>query len=262
MKLLIGIPSPRAIPEFLDAIAKIPHDKYWIKNTPYADDPYGKIRAFFMEHSEYSHLAICPDDLIVNPEGVEQLWKDAKKFPVIMGMCNVSISHYFETPDKCKLALTKNLPDGDRKTRKYYFYTLEEVRAMKQDIIEVPWCGTPFAIFSREIVEKVEFKGDSRWNNAVAFAYDVGIAHDLKALGIPVRVDTRAYFFHNRLNSSKDLNVGKEEPYWIYDHGGKREIDPTLSERRFRAAYQAFLDSGGSESGSLDLLLRRIIERL
>lgn len=261
MKLLIGIPSPREIPEFLDAISKIPHDKFWIKYTPYSQDPYGKIRAFFLEHSEYTHLAICPDDLIVTPEGVARLWKDAEKFPVIMGMCNVNIPDYYLPAEKCYVALTKNLPDGHRKGRKYYFYTLAEVRALKQDIIEVPWCGTPFAIFSRDIIKKIAFNGDARWNSGVCMAYDLGIAYDLKDLGIPIRVDTRSYFFHNRLNNKENLLIGVEEPFWIYEHDGKREVDPSIADRRLQKAYEEFLKDG-SGNATLDLLLQRIIERV
>lgn len=186
-----------------------------MKYTEYRDKPYDKFRDFFLEHPEYTHLAICPDDLIVTKQGVDLLLNDIREYgmPVIMGICNVEPEEYLKPEGN--LAMTHNLPTGYRPTCRYEFYKYKEIQNLANPIIEVPWCGTPFAIFRRDIVEKMPFLGDGRWNNGgVSYAYDVGIAHDLKEMVIPILVDTRAHFFHNRTRETMGINIHKPHCYF------------------------------------------------
>src|SRR5438105_2355903 len=102
MKPLICIPSPRDIPEFFEAAAFLPADKFWIKYHREAD-AYSKIRRFFLERSEYTHMVLLPDDLIVRAEDFTKLMGTAAvyKFDVISGICNVEYStkHLFNICD-------------------------------------------------------------------------------------------------------------------------------------------------------------------
>jgi hypothetical protein len=95
-------------------------------------------------------------------------------------------------------------------------------------MLRVPWAGTPFAIFRRDVVELIEFRGDKRFNPQLAHsrAYDVGIAHDLAACDIPIMVDTDVYFFHNRLNDTRlhIMNGKKPRQTWYERVGEQREI--------------------------------------
>lgn len=108
MRLLIFCPSPRDIPEFTDAINSISHDKLIVKYLSYLDGPYPQAREFFLKHKQYTHFAICPDDLIVTPQGVEQLIESAERRDFIAGMCNVDLT------DLDMLAMTYNLPSKER----------------------------------------------------------------------------------------------------------------------------------------------------
>ena len=140
-----------------------------------------------------------------------------------MGTCNVDIVDH-ENPDG-NLAMSHNLPSGEKDGRIYDWYKKSEVDG--QSIIEVPWAGTPFAIIDRPTMEKITLEGDKRYNPGMEYshAYDVQIAHDLKALGIPLRVDTGVYFWHNRLNDRRRhlLNGKLPRQHWI-DKGRKRQI--------------------------------------
>jgi len=217
-KLLIFIPSPRDDPEFEECVAKLPHDKIWFKYHPYYKEPYNKARAFFLAHPEYSHFAICPDDLMVTPEGVEKLWKEAQTRDVIMGICNVGVTE--ETKDI--LAHTKNLPSLERDGRKYEFYRKNEVDG---SIIKVKWCGTPFAIFTRRTIKKFGFNGDRAFDsNGWGFSFDVGIAHDLHKRKIPLYVDTSVYFHHKRFVFPV-LNKSFYPSVWFDEYGKSRKID-------------------------------------
>src|SRR3990167_869159 len=211
MKLFIFIPSPRDIPEVEEALEKLPHDKCYVKYVGYRDHPYLMGQTEFLKNKEYTHFAISPDDMIPTVEGVAQLWKDAKKYPVIMGMCNVDMT------DESLLAMTMNMPSKKREGRHFIFHRDEHIPYLRKlfnsPIVQVPWCGTPFAILSREIVEKIQIIGDMRWNSEVSHAesQDIGIAHDLKELEIPFLVDTRVKFKHMRYGAK--IQVGYKQPY-------------------------------------------------
>ena len=158
MKLLIFCPSPRDIPEFTDAINSITHDKLIVKYLSYHDEPYPQARKFFLKHKQYTQFAICPDDLIVSEEGVNQLVNDAETRDFIAGTCNVDMT------DMDMLAMTYNLPSKERKGRRFVWYRKEDLQ-FREPIINVGWCGTPFAIFPRRVIEKLQFLGDQRWND-------------------------------------------------------------------------------------------------
>lgn len=223
MKLLIGIPSPRDLLEFEQAIALIPHDKIWEKYKTYAQGPYQHMRAFFLDHKEYTHFAICPDDLIVTPEEVDRLWQQmvTKDLPVLMGICNVERQDHGNPNGE--LAMTHNMPDGNRSFRTYEFYRKSELAGLPDPIVQVPWCGTPFAIFRRDVAEKLTLSGDMRWNpgTSCSYSFDVDIAHDLHNLGIPLLVDTSCYFYH--LRTRDHMMLGIKEPAVWYDHDGIRQ---------------------------------------
>jgi len=217
LKLLIGIPSPRDIPQFIEAIAKIPYDKVWIKNAGMELEPYKRMRDFFLSHKEYTHLAICSDDLIVHPEGVEQLIDRAEEYPLIMGICNVDINDH---PDGL-MAISRIEPAGKEEGRRYHFYRRSEL----DGIIRVPWAGFAFAIFRRDIVEKIKFDDDGRWNyGRHVGANDIAMCHDLNELDIPIMVDTSVYFYHHRIR--KEL-FSKEPPAIWHEHDGIKDIVPS-----------------------------------
>lgn len=216
MKLLIFCPSPRDIPEFTEAINSINADKLIVKYLSYHDEPYPQARKFFLQHKQYTHFAICPDDLIVTPEGVEQLIKDAETRDFIAGMCNVDLT------DLDVLAMTYNLPSKERAGRRFVWYRKEDLE-FRDSIISVGWCGTPFAIFSRKLIEKLHFLGDQRWNDGASKteSFDIGIATDLKSMNIQEMVDTRVFFHHMRFGG--ESKVGIKQPYMLWIHDGKAE---------------------------------------
>jgi hypothetical protein len=137
-----------------------------------------------------------------------------------MGTCNVDIEDHAK-PDG-NLALTHNLPAGEKSNRVYDWYTREQVRGA--GLLRVPWAGTPFAILRRDVVEQLEFAGDLRWNpdKKHAYAYDIGIAHDLAKMNVPLLVDTDVYFWHNRLNDKRlHLMNGRKPRQTWYDVPGQ-----------------------------------------
>lgn len=215
-KLLLYIPSPRDTKQFYEAIKKIPYDKIWMKYMPYKLDPYGQAKKFFLKNKQYTHFAICPDDLEVTPEGVERLWEDSNKYQIISGLCNVNMVDMDD--ENGFVAITKNLPSGSLTVASYDMYRKKEVP--KDTFLKVQWAGTAFMIIPREILKQLSFKPYTYEKNKLYGSYDVQIAHDLIKLGIDQYVDTNVYFRHFRLSLAKYLN--QHQPAIWYDVVGKK----------------------------------------
>jgi len=216
MKLLVFSPSPRDIPEFIAAMKEIPFDKLIVKYVHYADDPYNQALQFFLDHKQYSHFAIAPDDLILTRPGVEQLWKDAQEgHDYISAVCNRDMK------DMNLLAMSFNVPDGYRPWREFQWYHTKDINPEKYPIIRVGWSGTPFCIMPRKLMEQITFDGDIRWNPGAETteSYDIQLAIDLHEKGVAEMVDTRVFFKHLRYGG--EIQVGYKKPYMLYIQGKK-----------------------------------------
>jgi hypothetical protein len=193
---LIIIPSPRDIQSVKDAIDKClkKYDKVWFKYWTQKAQPYKYIKQYFLKRTQYTHLVLLPDDLIINQEGVDRLFstvsKEPDKYKVLMGDCPISYT------DKTYCSFTKNLPALEHSRRYYDWVKIEEVKG--KGIIQVIHSGTPFAIFKRNVVEKLSFDSDYKWNlgNTYGSSEDVVISNELTNMLVPIYVDTDARFIH------------------------------------------------------------------
>lgn len=200
--MLVAIPSPRDIPEFKKAVDEClqPYDKVWFKYFHQASNPYNLIREYFLKRPRYSHIAILPDDLVINKQGVDKLIdnvvSDPQKYRVMMGTCLVDSTQW----GRQFLAFTKNIPALNRSERTYEWYMVRNVVGKNLGILQAAHCGTPFAILSKDVMKLVSFDNDLKWNqnqmNNVGMAEDVVLSHDLDRLGIPIYVDTDVFFDH------------------------------------------------------------------
>src|SRR6476620_1344884 len=78
VNLLIINPSPRKIKLF-EAKLNILNTKYDIlreKNNFNEVEAYNNCRDYFLSHTEYTHMAILPDDLLVDLKHVDKLVDD------------------------------------------------------------------------------------------------------------------------------------------------------------------------------------------
>lgn len=198
LPMLVCMPSPRDIPDFIDSVDSSlqGYDKVWFKYFRQHQNPYSHIRKYFMTRRQYSHLALLPDDLIIHKKGVDRLVELTKRYHVVMGTCSVEYGSK-------EMAMTANLPALKRSERVYRW--IKSNSPMLDGVITVPYCGTPFAILSRDVVRKVSLATDLKWNSEdnVGSAEDVVLANELARLGIPIHVDTSVYFIHYK---NKDKN--------------------------------------------------------
>lgn len=221
-KPLIAIPSPRDLAAFAEAVERLPADKLFVKYMP-EKDAYDVIREFFLEHEEYTHLAILPDDLIVLPYHWAQLIFDLHEyqFPVLCGVCNLDISaEHKGMLNVCidhKPALSRYQPE---RTYEWLVEGSEQHKKLMDltpPIIKVDFAGFPFMFFERGVIELFEFKDDRKPYNPmklVGCCIDVMACADLYDLDIPIHCDLRVRMQHLKLDDQRveGRMVGVKQP--------------------------------------------------
>ena len=196
MRLLLGMPSPRNIKIVNDNWEKIDEDQIIVKH--YKEwSAYQQIRNYFLEHKEYTHLAICPDDLIITQKDIDVLKNDLIKYdyPVLSGVCNVNNGEF----DLIAIIID-SIPTLEKETRSFNFDTFED---LKTDITKVLHAGFPLQIIRRDIVEMIDFDSDSKLNGGdpdTIGNLDLIFSHRCKELNIPIYCDRRAKMIHLRGN--------------------------------------------------------------
>ena len=190
MKLLLGMPSPRNIERIKASWDKIEEDYIIVKHFK-EWTAYQKIRNYFLENKEYTHLAICPDDLLITQKDINILKKDiyTYNFPVICGICNVE-------PEDEYLAICESMPIiGEHK------FNFMKRKDIKDVIFRVDHAGFPLQIIRRDIVEKFDFDSESSIIGSDPDAIgnlDLMFSHKCKENNIPIMIDSRADMLHLR----------------------------------------------------------------
>ena len=173
VNLLIINPSPRKIKLF-EAKLQILNTKYDIlreKNNFNEVEAYNNCRDYFLSHPEYTHLAILPDDLLVDLKHVDRLVEDLEKYDydVLSGISNFSMeSKNFFNHMTCIDYLNYGAVDQLAKTARFDYFKqvmtredyvkLKEKLADKPDrIIRVALSNFPLTIAKRHVIEKIEF---------------------------------------------------------------------------------------------------------
>jgi hypothetical protein len=193
-KLLIAITRGRDIPEFLEATAKIKgYDKLWV-NYYKAHMAYKIIKYFFLDHPEYSHLALLADDLIVKQEDIDTIWFDATaKADVVSGCCNVDLTTWRDY-----LNVSFELPIRSSYGRQYNFIRKDNAESLVP-LTEVGFCGTALIVIPRQYVSQLSFDNDAKWSGLseeMGCCQDVIMCNDLHDLGVKMFVDFRVNMLH------------------------------------------------------------------
>ncbi len=186
---LLCIPSPRDIPQVIQEHDKIPFHKIYSKNMPEVP-AYAQFRNYFLEHQEFTHLVICPDDLVVTKKDIEELIKDLEEndYPVLSGICNVGGGNLFE-----KVAITHNLPMIHQSN--YEWWSKGELVSTNKKILKVGFSGFPCMFIRRDIVEQITFQGIDCGSRQFR-ALDLKFAHNCNDENIPIHVDTEVLMLH------------------------------------------------------------------
>lgn len=205
-KLLVCVPSPRDIPEVKEKWDNYSYDvlvaKYMLQL-----EAYTFLREYFLEHTEYTHLAWIPDDVVVNPEDLDELWSCIieNDYPVLSGMCPVDEDE--TRPIGIPLACQWIIPmkqGGDEYQYPREWVLKSDWDKITDDIIEIEHVGFPCMIMKREVMEKVSWRGSTRPSPNYEGNFDWQFSKDCKELGIKIRVKNGLMFKHLRNKQAKE----------------------------------------------------------
>lgn len=212
MKPLIASPSPREIPEFQQAIGELPDDILLVK---YYEEPmaYKIIQAAFKQNTQYTHLVILPDDVIVKRYQYQKLrgqveWND---YTVLSGTCNQNVAY----PD---ISVTmKRLPHRINDVWEPYEYlTYKQLDKYKEKPVQqMGFEGFACCFIRRDIVEELSFEPYNLYKNTQAQGFDYKMALDCEQNLIPIWVDTSVRLQHLGVPQGGTMQywgVGVREP--------------------------------------------------
>lgn len=168
VNFLLCSPSPRDISQVYEALKKCPYDRLYAKYFPEVQ-AYNLMRQFFLGHPQYTHMVICPDDLVVEPKNVKKLKQTLEnskiEYDVLAGVCNVDMGE-----NKDFLCVTRNLPHPTRwveERGQIGWRTYDWVRKDDPDakgIKPVKFSGFACQAISRKVLQKMSFQDDSKFN--------------------------------------------------------------------------------------------------
>jgi len=222
-KILHAIPSPRDnIQGVLDYQPDLPFDRFIPKFMPEVD-AYHLVRDFFLENKQYTHLAIGTDDIVVKPEHMLALAADleGKDYPVLTGVMNV----YQEDHDLLNITPNGSIPSPIWAKRIYNWINKKEMYRYTANgtnpIIQVGFSGFPVMIIRRDVVERIPFESDAKYNPVpfpLGGSLDVQFCYSCHRMKIPIFCDTRVEMDHLRLSGQN--RVGTARPHavhWVKD---------------------------------------------
>jgi len=223
LKLLLGRGSPRGYIRLVeDQNPRLPCDKI-IPRHIQEWFAYRDMRKFFLDHTEYTHLVLATDDIVIKPQHIQQLKRDLVQFdyPVVSGIMNVDLD------DKVFVNLSMSLPMKNRKLRQYCWMTRREL-FVKDNVFQVAFSGFPLMSIRRDIVEKVPFDADKVFEGKPptnGASLDFVFCWYCQEKDIPIMVDKRIDLLHLRTKGGLIFKAGNPRlEYWKY--GQSPEIIP------------------------------------
>ena len=158
-------------------------------------EAYEKLRDWFILHTEYTHLVLLIDDVLITQNEFDTLRADLEQneYPVLAGIGNI---HYqrLEEYSPC----LDILPGLDAAS--YHWLTkaqLDDFLSKGEYIKLAKFEGFSLPFISRSVVEQIPFRGPD--------SMDTYFAIDCAAKGILTYVDLRAKMFHLKWRLGKGL---------------------------------------------------------
>jgi hypothetical protein len=202
---------------------ELPYDKLFAKYYEEID-AYRELKTYFMEHKEYTHMVIIPDDLIVHRDGFELLMRDLQEFdyPALEGICNVNYG------EDDRFACGPTINGGPT------FFNTKTLQLEKEkqgsEIIQVGSESFCCVFIKRDIIEKYPHAIRGMPNSS----FDWGFGTTCYWEHIPMRVDTRAKFLHLAGRARGYLEHfyrGRKNPRLIFEDG-KGTVVATIKQEQ------------------------------
>lgn len=207
-------------PDIIKELDQIPCDKFIVNYMPYPF-PHDMARQVFLEHDEYTHLIVMPQDLKVTKEDFDNLMLDIKKYdyPVISCVCNVEEKGHRNFG---RWAICAECPSKDYSQRRHNWIP---AYPEKFGIIQVGFTGFVFCAIKKHVILRMNsrtgehiFKGCIHTDGSPS--PDLNFCLNCKELGIPIHADTDIRLYHYA--NHKELLVGKKNPSTILLKNGAK----------------------------------------
>lgn len=167
---LIAIPSPRNIPKAKAALDTIDEnvDRLWVKFYK-EDKAYAIMQSYFAMHQEYTHLVLCPDDLMVYTQHFEALADTVRSDPdlyqVLGGICNFDIV----SGNEYRMCVTITFPPCNPRRHLtghgYTFMNLNDRhKPTPKGVQRVSFNGFPCMFIARSVLERLTLRTDWEFN--------------------------------------------------------------------------------------------------
>lgn len=169
-KLLIFNPSPRLIRVF-ESKVKLLNSKYDIFRVKYDFDErhaYYQGRDYFLndpQGKKYTHMAILPDDLLIETHQVDKLMSELERKPdmdVLSGVCNWSMINqkFYNTVAVIPFDRRGAYPLFKTQAKYQYISLLqrEQYKAETKGVKRVLFAAFSFTIISRKVLEQFGFE--------------------------------------------------------------------------------------------------------
>jgi len=214
---LLFSPSPREIPEVYEALKNTGYDRLYSKYFP-EEPAYNHGLDFFLAAEKYTHFVICPDDLVVEKKHIESLIADLEEndYHILSGVCNVNNEDM-----KNLLNVCTNLPHPTRNNTnrgivgwRTFNWITKDYEYSDKPIQKFPFSGFAAQFLSRELMEKVQFTDDGKFNKDAEIyggSLDVMFSNAMAYVKVPIMVDLRVRMHHIRGSTVTNAKIGDGE---------------------------------------------------
>lgn len=244
INLLIINPSPRKIKVF-ETKLKLLNQKYDIFRERFNFEElkaYEVCRDFFLEHTEYTHMAILPDDLLVDVAHVDKLVEDLRlyDYDVLSGISNFALTtkgflNHMTAIDYKNYGAVDQLAKTGRfdyfkqvMTRDQYDQIKKDMANKPNRIIRVALSNFPFTIIKRHVVEKIPFGHNLMGVDTVFFqsCINKGIATyaDLDVQMVHLKGIEKNHEMQTSILMAFDRSVSTEISYIMSNPPKKEEV--------------------------------------
>ncbi len=184
----------------IDFVDKIEYKNFWHMEA------HSLSKKFFLEH-DYTHYLFLAEDIIVLPEHVKLILKDAEEnsFKVVAGYCNID----YIDGGKANISFTDLRRFRVYSRSQYNHPSLYDVLTGKYGypFFNATFQGNCLTLIERSVVEQLSFKPymykmdyESRnrfmCNMPFGIMFDLQMCNELLNLGVPITVDARLFTPH------------------------------------------------------------------
>jgi len=197
MNPLLFIPSVRQIPEVIDSWNKLNFDKLVVR-MKLERAAYKTGRDFFLHMKRYTHIIICPDDLVIDYDSFMMLKRNVSKYN-LSNLAGISNLDEGNMDTYCCKPLGVSLT---AKSKGSYY----EKKNIPKEIFEVGFTGFTCQWLERSLVEKLSFTGGC---NDGAGCMDSKFTEEMIDMGEIQLVQPNALFYHMRMAEYHQVRAWK-----------------------------------------------------